>query len=252
MDSNCIGAHFTEPAANFTEWDYWSPEASGNERCIKINKSLHFEIVFRYTEDLMDDIGARIRAARKSKGWTLDALASKSGLSTGFLSQVERDLTTLSIVSLSAICKALNVPIESLFSSDRPIGGDPSVVTRADQQLHIQIGGSPITYRYLSGQLPHVPIEELLIAEFPADCNQQHSSHEGQELGYVLQGSFVLHVNDDTYELTVGDSYIVEASQPHGYRTSPTTGANVLMAVTQRFIDIPQQSPQSRGGKDVP
>ena len=202
----------------------------------------------------MDDIGARIRTARKEKGWTLDALASKSGLSTGFLSQVERDLTTLSIVSLSAICQALHVPIESLFSSSRPIGQTPSAVTRADQQLHIQIGGSPITYGYLSGQLPDAPVEELLIAEFPPDCDQQHSSHEGQEFGYILKGSLTLQVQDTQYELGIGDSYCVPASQPHGYRTSAAEGADVLMAVTQRFIDIPPQTPQSpqrRGGKDT-
>ena len=199
----------------------------------------------------MDDIGARIRAERKQKGWTLEALASKSGLSTGFLSQVERDLTTLSIVSLSAICRALNVPIESLFSSSRPIGEAPSAVTGADQQLHIQIGGSPITYRYLSGQLPDVPIEELLIAEFPPHCDQKHSSHEGQELGYVLRGSLVLHVGGEQYELRVGDSYRVDASQHHGYRTSASEGADVLMAVTQRFIELQPQKPQSNGGKDA-
>ncbi len=216
-----------------------------------LKDSLNFEIHFRYTENLMDAIGARIRAVRKKKGWTLDALASKSGLSTGFLSQVERDLTTLSIVSLSAICHAVNVPIESLFSSSRPIGGIPSAVTRADQQLHIQIGGSPITYRYLSGQLPDVPIEELLIAEFPPHCDQQHSSHEGQEFGYVLRGSLLLHMQDAQYELKTGDSYRVPALQPHGYRTSASEGANVLMAVTQQFIELPQQSPQKRGGKDA-
>lgn len=198
----------------------------------------------------MDDIGARLRAVRKEKGWTLEALASKSGLSIGFLSQVERDLTTLSIVSLSAICRALSVPIESLFSSSRPIGEAPSAVTRADQQLHIQIGGSPITYRYLSGQLPDLPIEELLIAEFPPHCDQQGSSHEGQEFGYVLRGSLVLNVQDEQYELTAGDSYRVAASQSHGYRTSAAEGADVLMAVTQRFIEIPPRKPKPNVGKD--
>ncbi|MBU1049745.1 cupin domain-containing protein [Candidatus Bipolaricaulota bacterium] len=214
-------------------------------------KLLHYQNRFRYTEHLMDDIGARIRAVRKDKGWTLDALASKSNLSTGFLSQVERDLTTLSIVSLSAICRALGVPIESMFSSSSPIGEPPSIVTLADQQLHIQIGGSPITYRYLSGQLPDAPVQELLIAEFPPKCRQQHSSHEGQELGYVLRGSLKLHVRDVKHELHVGDSYCIPASQPHGYFTSETEGADVLMAVTQRFIEIPSQSPQSRGGKEA-
>ena len=200
----------------------------------------------------MDDIGARLRAARKGKGWTLESLASKSGLSTGFLSQVERDLTTLSIVSLSAICQALEVPIESLFSSSRPIGQAPSAVTRADQQLHIQIGGSPITYRYLSGQLPGSPIEELLIAEFPPHCDQQGSSHEGKEFGYVLRGSLVLNVQDEQYELKAGDSYRVAASQSHGYRTSDAEGADVLMAVTQRFIEIPPQKLTPSSGKDFP
>ena len=197
----------------------------------------------------MDDIGARLRAARKDRGWTLEVLASKSGLSTGFLSQVERDLTTLSIVSLSAICQALGVPIESLFSSSRPIGEAPSAVTRADQQLHIQIGASPITYRYLSVQLPELPIQELLIAEFPPGCDQQRSSHEGQELGYVLSGSLVLDVQDGQYELKEGDSYRVAPSQTHGYRTSAGEEANVLMAVTQQFIEIPPRKPKSGGGE---
>jgi len=200
----------------------------------------------------MDDIGARIRLARKDKAWTLDALASKSGLSTGFLSQVERDLTTLSIVSLSAICHALDVPIESMFSSSSPIGETPSAVTQANQQLHIQIGGSPISYRYLTGQLPDAPIEELLIAEFPREFIQQNSVHEGQELGYILRGSLELQVQDNKYELNIGDSYCIPACQPHGYFASATEGADVLMAVTQRFIDIPKQSPRSRGGKDAP
>lgn len=215
---------------------------------------LNVEKLVRYTEVTMKDIGARIRTARKERGWTLDALATRSGLSTGFLSQVERDLTTLSIVSLSAICQALGIPIESLFSSNRPIDQAPSPVTRADQQLHIQIGVSPVSYRYLSGQLPNAPVEELLIAEFPPGCNQQESSHEGQELGYVLQGSFVLRIGDNEEQLGVGDSYLVTASESHGYRTSDDEGAHVLMAVTQRFVELSNhmpQSPQTRGGKDA-
>ncbi len=199
----------------------------------------------------MDDIGARIRALRKDRGWTLEALASRSGLSTGFLSQVERDLTSLSIVSLSAICRALDVPIESMFSSNRPIDERPSLVTPADQQLHIRIGGSPISYRYLSGQLPDAGIEELLIAEFPPRCDQDHSSHEGEELGYVLQGTLELNVAGERHRLSCGDSYRVPASQPHGYRTS-NEGANVLMAVTERFVSLHAPSNVATIGKDVP
>jgi len=186
----------------------------------------------------MEDVGARIRATRVERGWTLDELATQSGLSAGFLSQVERDLSTLSIVSLAAICRALSVPIESMVSSSAPIDRRPSLVTPADEQLHIQIGTSPIAYRYLSNQLPDAAVEELLIAEFPAGCNQEHSTHQGEELGYVLEGSLVLRLLDEEHKLSAGDSYRIEASQPHGYRTPRAHGARVLMAVTERYIDL--------------
>jgi transcriptional regulator with XRE-family HTH domain len=185
----------------------------------------------------MDDIGARIREARTGKGWTLETLASQSGLSASFLSQVERGLSTLSIVSLASICRALDLPIESLFVSSGPLDQRAPVVTKSDQQLQIQIGRSPVAYRYLTGQLPTTPIEELLIAEFPADCRQDGSQHRGEELGYVLEGELAIAVDGTEYELGVGDSYRIEASHQHSYRTGKPGGAKVLMAVTERFVE---------------
>jgi len=198
---------------------------------------LNFETILRYTECAMEDIGARIRDVRTSKGWTLDTLAAESGLSASFLSQVERGLSTLSIVSLASICRALGLPIESLFVSSGPLDRRPPVVTKSDQQLVIRIGRSPVAYRYLTGQLPEAPIEELLIAEFPAGCRQDGSHHRGEELGYVLKGELTITVDGTEYRLGVGDSYRVEPSHQHAYRTAKVGGARVLMAVTERFVE---------------
>jgi len=186
----------------------------------------------------MDDLGTRLREERTRRGWTLEALSSRCGLSTGFLSQVERGLSTLSIVSLAAICRALDLPISELFSASGPLDRGAPRVTKGVDQLEIQIGDSPISYRYLSNQLPDEAIEELLIAEFPGGFRQDDSTHEGQELGYVLAGELTLVVNGESHELHAGDSYRISASEPHGYRTDPEGGARVLMAVTERFIDL--------------
>ncbi len=185
----------------------------------------------------MEDLGPRIREARTQRGWTLGTLASESGLSPGFLSQVERGLSTLSIVSLAAICRALGLPIESLFVSSGPLHQRAPVVTTADRQLQIRIGRSPVAYRYLTPQLPNAPIDELLIAEFPPACHQGGSQHRGEELGYVLEGALTLIVDGIEYALHVGDSYRIEASRPHDYRTRDRAGARVLMAVTERFVE---------------
>ena len=184
----------------------------------------------------MEDLGARIRQARQQRGWTLEGLSQRSGLSTGFLSQVERGQSTLSIVSLSAICRALDLRIETLFSSDRPLSEAAPVVTKATQQLHIRVGTSPVTYGYLTRQLPAAPVQELLIAEFPPSTEPTESTHEGEEFGYVLTGKLRLRLRDEVFSLEAGDSYRVHATEPHAYSTPANSGARILMAVTQRFI----------------
>jgi len=186
----------------------------------------------------MNDLGDRLREARARLGLTLETLSEHSGLSTGFLSQVERGLSTLSIVSLSAICRALDLPIAELFSASGPLDREAPRVTRSVEQLQIQIGDSPIAYRYLTGQLPDLPIRELLVAEFPPGFEQIDSTHEGRELGYVLEGRFTLLVNGESTELVRGDSYRIAASESHGYRTRPGESARILMAVTERFIEL--------------
>jgi transcriptional regulator with XRE-family HTH domain len=197
----------------------------------------------------MDDLGQKLRQARQDRGWTLEALSAHSGLSTGFLSQVERGQSTLSIVSLSAICQALELPIETLFMSNRPFDEPASVMTKAEEQLHIRIGGSPVSYGYLTRQLPAPPIRELLIAEFPAGTVPAESTHEGEEFGYVLEGALRLRVRDEVHDLAVGDSYRIAAGEPHDYATTDASGARVLMAVTQRFIAVPDLEGQDRRGR---
>jgi len=184
----------------------------------------------------MDDLGARLRTARVERDWTLEMLSERCGLSPGFLSQVERGQSTLSIVSLSAICHALGIPIATLFSADRPFDAKAPALTRASEQLHIRIGTSPVTYGYLTSQLPSDPIVELLIAEFPPQTAPCASHHEGEEFGYVLSGRLVVTVGPHTYTLNAGDSYRIASSEEHTYATQRTK-ARVLMAVTQRFVD---------------
>jgi transcriptional regulator with XRE-family HTH domain len=195
----------------------------------------------------MDDLGAQLRKARQERGWTLETLSARSGLSTGFLSQVERGQSTLSIVSLSAICHALELPMERLFTSSAPLDESAAVVTQARAQLRIQIGESAVSYRYLTPQLPGAPIEELLIAEFPPGERQDATAHDGEELGYVLGGSLTLHVGTKEHLLDAGDSYRVASRERHEYEAGEA-GARILMAVTQRFIDSPVPTARRAAG----
>jgi len=79
-------------------------------------------------------VGQGVRVLRQCKGWTLEELSSRCGLSISFLSQVERGLSSLSIPSLHSICEALKVPTTLLSNDDDERcaggkgGGNPTTV----------------------------------------------------------------------------------------------------------------------------
>jgi len=197
----------------------------------------------------MDAVGKHIRAVRRARGWTLKNLSANCGLSMGFLSQVERGLSSLSIVSLRAISEALEVPLSELFLKEE----DPqlteseatSPVIKAANQLHIQIGEYPITYKYLSGEFPN-RIAEVLINEFPPNYRHPLAQHKGEEFGYVLEGRLILKIVEDEYSLEPGDSYHFLASKPHSYETSEKEGAKVLIATSQKLLESHNQMQVSK------
>lgn len=181
----------------------------------------------------MKDFGRRIRALRRQRGLTLEEVSARCGLSVSFLSQVERGISSPSIVSLSSICEVLGISISEVLSD---VERSPSTVTKAADQPQIRISNSAVSYRYLSGEFPERMIE-ILINEFPPDYRHPLAPHAGEEFGYVLEGHLILRIEDEEYPLDPGDSYHFLASKPHGYETSEREGAKVLMATTQKFIE---------------
>lgn len=187
-------------------------------------------------------IGERIRKARLAKGWSLRQLSEHCGLSVSFLSLVERGLSSLSIVSLSSICKALGLPLAELLT-DRQFAGsddlDPGhvTITPAGEHPIIQISNSDVLYHHLSGSFPGRQFE-ILINEFPPNYTQHPlAAHEGEEFGYVLEGHLTLWVRDQGYPLKPGDSYHFRATNPHRYCTLPDEGAKVLIVTNMKFLD---------------
>jgi transcriptional regulator with XRE-family HTH domain len=66
------------------------------------------------------EVGKKLRKLRKSKGLSISALAEECDLSAGLISQIERNLTAPSVVSLYRIAQALGVNINYFFTSDSP------------------------------------------------------------------------------------------------------------------------------------
>jgi len=161
------------------------------------------------------DLGLKIRKLRKSKNLSIAELADKTNLSTGLISQIERDIIGPSVESLWKIAKALNVSIGYFFDEENEPVFNP-IVKRKDRKV-IKTVHSDAAYELLSTDLNR-KIEFLYITLEPRDATRDELiSHEGEECGIVIKGRLMIRHGDSEYILEEGDSIYFNSTIPHRY-----------------------------------
>jgi transcriptional regulator with XRE-family HTH domain len=169
-------------------------------------------------------IGRRLREARKRRGLSLGDLAERSGLTKGFLSQVERDLTSLSVGALLRVCAALDLPVGELFS-----GGQGPLV-RAAERAPVAFGGQGVTeYQLTPAQESRLLVLESEIAPGGGSGEDAYELDSDAEFLHVLEGMLDVEVAGTRYRLAAGDSLTFDAGAPHRWSNpSSARSARVL------------------------
>jgi XRE family transcriptional regulator, regulator of sulfur utilization len=174
--------------------------------------------------DAGDEIGAaeltrrvadNVRALRKNRGYSLDDLASRSGVSRASLSQIETAKTNPTIQILWKIAAGLGVPFAALRGEEsvervRVLRrGDQQVIRSADGRLESR----PVMP---AGAVPNVEVYELRLAARAIKFSEPHARGT-TELVMVLTGVLRLRVGDEIHELAAGDTVFFHADVPHSY-----------------------------------
>jgi transcriptional regulator with XRE-family HTH domain len=177
-------------------------------------------------------LGSEVRELRKARDLTLKDVADRSGLSVGYLSQIERDLATPSIKALHDIARVLGVNISWFFPpSDGGTEGERRFIVRGDRRRTLNFG-SGITDHLLcpslSGDL------ELLSSTFApgASSGEEPYTHRGEEAGVIISGELDLWIDDEEFHLNTGDSFNFPSTTPHRYRNPGETETVVIWAIT--------------------
>lgn len=191
-------------------------------------------------------LGRKIKRVRTGKGITIQDIAERSGLSKGFLSQVENDKTSPSLNTLERIADALETPLTYLLLGERQ---QPTLVRRGERQVLIDEASqgrveylSPISGRSL----------QLVVVELPAGCavGGDTHAHEGEEACWVLSGSVRVRQGEHGAVLGEGDAYQWDASAPHVIENPGPAPARLLVAMTppaaMRVVPVPQLDAQLR------
>ncbi len=161
------------------------------------------------------------------RGKTIPDLAEASGLSRGFISQVENDRSSPSISSLGKIAEALDVPLPYLLLREEE---EPRIIQRS-QRHKVRLGEEGVSVEVLSpyGQNSL----EMLYMRIPPGraSSKEHRTHEGKECHLVVEGSVQANYGGQTYNLEEGDSFIWDGSVPHRLQNTGRKTAVVIIAL---------------------
>lgn len=158
---------------------------------------------------MIENIGARLRSIRKKKGMTLTELAQQTGLSAGFLSNLERDLCSPTLENIQRICAVLGVSLIKLLDNKAWAGH----VIRADKREIIFEENDQI--RYESVNFGSGKLDGLIIKIGPHCVYEKEWTHAYDEIGLILDGEMVVTIDSQEYELKPGDAFYIESMTKH-------------------------------------
>lgn len=157
----------------------------------------------------MTEVGANIRAIRESKGYTLKQLSELSGLSIGFISQVERSQTEPSLASLKKLSAALDIKMQALFA---PSPTHHEVIRKGEAE---RLYAHQVDSEVLASSSEKM-MEPLLKHIHPGGgSGGVLEPHAGEEFVWVKSGRLHITVGDSSYDLNEGDSIYFKSNRPH-------------------------------------
>lgn len=174
-------------------------------------------------------IGAKLKHTRLLRGMRLVDVVEKAGCSESLLSKIENNKATPSLSLLHRLSGVLGTNIAWLLTAEDEV---PQIVMRKNEHPIIEFERFRSTEGtrverlapYFDGHL----LQALLFVIAPGGHSLDIIQHEGEEVGFVLEGEFELTVDDERYVLKPDDTFQFRSERPHGYRNPGSVETKVL------------------------
>ena len=182
-------------------------------------------------EDPENTLGERLRLRRKELKLSMKEVAVSSGLSIGFISQVERGLTSPSLTSLTAIANFLRSDVTNFLSQPK----SKSSITRNEERDVYTINKNGLQYERLSDSFPGHTLNSVIIHEMPGHRTES-ISHEGEEFFFILEGAITIYIDGVVNILEAGDSLHFDSSRSHSAWNHTNKVTTVLHVCTMNVF----------------
>ena len=171
------------------------------------------------------DIGSKIRELRILNGLTQEELADRSELSKGFISQLENDVTSPSISTLEDILQGLGTDLQHFFAAEETptqvVFGDEDYFEKIDEELRNKT-------EWIIPNAQKNQMEPIRLTLSAGGSTYPDTPHEGEEFGYVLQGTVYLVTGEKKVRVRTGCSFCIHPRESHCLVNAGKSKARVL------------------------
>lgn len=174
------------------------------------------------------DIGNKIKSLRMKNGLTQEELADRCELSKGFISQIERDLASPSISTLSDLLQCLGTDLKDFFND----AADEDVVFKSEDVFVKEYKDEGSIINWIVPNSQKNDMEPIIIELLPGGKSYVDDPHEGEEFGYVLVGGVTLHIGNKKYKVKKHESFYFKPNITHYISNNTKQNAKVLWVST--------------------
>jgi len=175
----------------------------------------------------MDNLGQAFQNARKKQGLTIDEVASRAGLSKGYISKVERGISVPSYTSLQKICTALKISATDIMPISDKKGGNFQVVRKNDRELVYDYSGI-LCFESIH-RTSHFALQVMTISG--TGDEYERSMHAYDEINLVTKGKVLFTIEDRSHiELEEGDMLYIPKGTKH-YRQKMTREEAIIYSL---------------------
>ena len=164
----------------------------------------------------VEAVGERLKKLREAKGLSYQELANITGFDVASLEKIEKNDIQPQLGTLVKLSKALDSAFSRLVSG---VGSNLYSVTRKNERKIVSRSTSTkgkklYTYRSLAPEVKGRHMEALMVT-LEENPDQEASVHEGEEFIYVISGTVIVKIDQDTFTLEPGDSIYYLSTTPH-------------------------------------
>ena len=173
-------------------------------------------------------IGEKIKNLRIKNALTQEELANRCELTKGFISQLERDLTSPSIATLVDILEGLGTNLKDFFNETT----DEKIVFSKEDAFEKENEELQNIVNWIIPNAQKNAMDPIHVEIKPGGRTKDVPPHEGEEFGYVMNGSILLHVGLEKHKVKKGESFYLKPGKSHYLSNEGKTTATVIWVST--------------------